>query len=204
MAEREGGGGRGKKWRILGDRWDRIDRYLGEKAWKLSGSASGQGPTTRETRANQDQDCGIVRSRYARVLANLYSVPPRYQGSRWWKLTRRDAPLIGNRRMNRMTPNRSEEERRGLNFMIGIMYAVLSNIMACREVWFTLLLGNCQGSRLGEVDPRMWNWKLKTLCIGLFRGNDATLSHFWMKILYISWWKMVLWKGKIASLFKFQ
>lgn len=42
----------------------------------------GEWPTTRETRADQDRDCGIVRSRYARVLANLYSVPPRYQGSR--------------------------------------------------------------------------------------------------------------------------
>lgn len=32
----------------LGDRWDGIDRYLGEKAWKLSGSASGQRPGKQE------------------------------------------------------------------------------------------------------------------------------------------------------------
>lgn len=40
--------------------------------------------------------------------------------------------------MNRTTPNRSEGEYwmegGGLDFMMGIMYVILSNIMACREV----------------------------------------------------------------------
>lgn len=89
----------GKKWRTLGDRWDRIDRSI-SRGEGVKIERFGEWPGSND-RGNKSKPRPRLRYCTLEICSSsgqpLFLVPPRYQGSRWWKLTRRDAPLIGNR-----------------------------------------------------------------------------------------------------------